>query len=105
MTWWVILAVGAGSFVLRAAPLLVFDRLTISDRADRMIRHASTAVITSIIVSSSRQAAIGGNTIAVVLAIAVGAGMAMRQATMIRIVGAGGACYAGALLVVELLNG
>ena len=43
MTWLVILAVGAGSFVLRLGPLLVFERVSLSDRGDRVIRHAGMA--------------------------------------------------------------
>ena len=35
MTWLVILAVGAGSFVFRLGPLLVLQRVALSDRGDR----------------------------------------------------------------------
>jgi branched-subunit amino acid transport protein len=104
MTWWVIVAVGAGSFVLRAAPLLVFERIPVPPRLERMIRHAATAVITSIIVSSSRQAALGGAMIPTLAAIAVGLAMATRQASMLRIVAAGGAAYTAVLVGAELLG-
>ena len=103
MTWWVILAVGAGSFVLRAAPLLVFERIPVPARAERTIRHAATAVITSIIVSSSRQAALGGAGIATLAAIVVGVVLAARQASMVRIVATGGATYCAAAVAVQLL--
>jgi len=103
MTWWVILAVGAGSFVLRAAPLLVFERIPVPARAERMIRHAATAVITSIIVSSSRHAALGGADIPTLVAMIAGVVLAARQASMMRIVAAGGALYCGAAVALDLL--
>ena len=48
MTWLVILAVGAGSFVFRLGPLLVFERISLTERGDRVIRHAGTAAITAL---------------------------------------------------------
>ena len=54
MTWLVILAVGAGSFVFRLGPLLVFQRITLTERGDRVIRHAGTAAITALIVVSTQ---------------------------------------------------
>lgn len=45
MTWVVILAVGAGSFVFRLTPLLVFERVSLGPRGDLIIRNAGTAAI------------------------------------------------------------
>ena len=59
MTWVVVLAVGAGSFVFRLGPLLLLQRISLTERADRVIRHAGTAAITALIVVSTKNSATG----------------------------------------------
>src|SRR5260370_1312690 len=54
MTWVVILAVGAGSFVFRLGPLLAFERITLGERGDRLIRNPGTAALTPFIVAPTR---------------------------------------------------
>lgn len=98
-TWMVVLAVGAGSFVLRVAPLLVLQRAMLSDQIDRVIRHAGTAAMAALIATSVRHAAHGSSMVPTLLAAAAGTLLAVRGASMLRIVGSGGAIYAGALVV------
>jgi branched-subunit amino acid transport protein len=104
VTWIVMLAVGAGSFVFRLAPLLVLERITLSDRGDRVIRHAGTAAITALIVVTTKHNATGGAVIPTVLAIAVAVVLAARGASMVRLLVFGGATYACAAIVMELLT-
>ncbi len=59
MTWLVILAVGAGSFVFRLGPLLAFQRIALTERGERVIRHAGTAAITALIMVSTKHSATG----------------------------------------------
>ena len=104
MTWIVILAVGAGSFVFRLGPLLVLERITLSDRSDRAIRHAGTAATTALIVATTKHNATGGAVIPTVLAVAVAVVLAARGASMVRLLIFGGATYACAAIVMELLT-
>jgi branched-subunit amino acid transport protein len=103
MTWVVILAVGAGSFVFRLGPLLVFERISITERADRAIRHAGTAATTALIVVTTKHSATGGAVIPTMLAVAVAAVLAARGASMLRLLLFGGVTYACAAIVVGLL--
>ena len=53
MTWLVILAVGLGSFAFRLAPLLLFQKISLTERGDRHDpRTCGTAAITALIVVS-----------------------------------------------------
>ena len=45
MTWLVILAVGAGSFLFRVAPLLLLGRVPLGPRAEGAVRHAGLAAV------------------------------------------------------------
>jgi branched-subunit amino acid transport protein len=103
MTWVVVLAVGAGSFVFRLGPLLLFQRISLTERADRLIRHAGTAVITALIVVSTKNSAAGTAAIPTLLAVASGVVLAARGVSMLRLVVYGGGIYACSLLVVDLL--
>lgn len=104
MTWLVILGVGIGSFALRAAPLLVLGRAQLGEGADRMIRHAGSAAIAALVALSAQDSASGSATLPTVLALAVALVLAVRGASMVRLLVAGGAVYAGALLVADLLT-
>ena len=97
-TWIAIVAVGVGSFVLRAAPLLMLQRVTLSDQVDRIIRHAGVAAIAGLIATTVRHAAHGSTTVPTLLAVAFGTWLAVRGGSMMRIIGTGGAIYAGALV-------
>jgi branched-subunit amino acid transport protein len=103
VTWVVVLAVGAGSFVFRLAPLLLLQRISLTERADRVIRHAGTAAITALIVVSTKSSATGTATLPTVLAVAAGVVLAAGGVSMLRLVVCGGGIYACSLMVVDLL--
>jgi branched-subunit amino acid transport protein len=103
VTWVVVLAVGAGSFVFRLAPLLLLQRISLTERADRLIRHAGTAAITALIVGSTKNSATGTAAIPTLLAVAAGVVLAAGGVSMLRLVVYGGGIWASSLLVVDLL--
>lgn len=104
MTWIVLLAVGLGSYAFRLAPLLLFHRVTLSERGDRMIRDAGTAAITALIALSAKQSAASGSVAPVLCALAVGVVLAARGASMLLVLAAGGATYAGVLFLMNVLG-
>ena len=99
MTWIVMVAVGVGSYLFRVGPLLVLQRVSLSDRADQLIRHAGTAAITGLIVLSTKQSA----AVPTVLAVTVAAVLAARRASMLRLLTMGGAIYAGSLIAMAAI--
>ena len=103
MMWVVVLAVGAGSFLFRLGPLLALRKVTLSEQADRAVRHAGLAAIAALIALSSRQAAQSASLLPVLLAVGVAAVLAARRASMLRLIVAGGGLYAGAVLAMGLL--
>jgi branched-subunit amino acid transport protein len=103
MTWLVIVAVGLGSFVFRVGPQLLVERVTLSERSDRLVRDGGAAAITALIVVSTRQSASGNATVPTVLAVAVGVVLAARGASMLRLLVCGGSVYACATLVTGLV--
>ena len=70
----VVLAVGAGSYGFRVAPLLLRDRVAVSARLDHLIRQAGTAAITALVVSSCIHAGEQGAWLPVLAAVGVGSG-------------------------------
>ena len=103
MTWLVIIAVGAGSFMFRLGPLLVFERVTLSERGDRVIRHAGTAAITALIVMTTKHSAAGGSVIPTLSAVTVGVALAARGASMLRLLLFGSATYACSTIALSVL--
>jgi branched-subunit amino acid transport protein len=103
MTWIVMVAVGVGSYLFRVGPLLVLQRVSLSDRADQLIRHAGTAAITALIVLSTKQSATGSATVPTVLAVSVAVVLAARRASMLRLLTIGGAIYAGSLIAMAAI--
>jgi branched-subunit amino acid transport protein len=102
-TWIVILAVGLGSLAFRVVPQLVFERVTLSERGDQLVRHAGAGAITALIVTSTKQSASGNSTVPTLLAAGIGVVLAARGASMIRILICGGAVYAFSTIAVDLL--
>ncbi|MFC4336805.1 AzlD domain-containing protein [Salininema proteolyticum] len=47
-----ILALAAGTYALKASGAVLRDRLTLSDRAEKLLKIAATAVIASLVVTS-----------------------------------------------------
>ena len=102
MTWVVILAVGAGSYVFRLGPLLLLQRVSLPESGDRAIQYAGMAAITALIATSTRQHAVGSVTVPTVLAIAAATVLAVRGASMMLLLVCGGSIYAGSIIVAQL---
>jgi len=103
MSWVVIIAVGVGSFAFRLAPLLVFQRVELSERGDRMIRDAGTAAIAALIALSARQSATGHATLPTLLAMAAAIVLAARGASIFLLLVCGGAIYAASVVTMNAL--
>jgi branched-subunit amino acid transport protein len=103
MTWVVMLAVGAGSFVFRLGPLLLLQRISLTERADRVLGNAGNAAITALIVVSTKNSATGTAAVPTVLAVTAGVVLAARGTSMLRLVVCGGGIYACSLIAVDLL--
>jgi branched-subunit amino acid transport protein len=101
--WIVMAAVGAGSFVFRLGPQLLFERVSLSARADRVIRQAGIAAITALIVVSTKQTATGHATVPALLAVAIATVLGARGGSILRLLAAGGAVYVVATLAVDLV--
>lgn len=109
MTIWVaVVAAGAGSYLLRVLPLLLGDRLHLSDRAQEGLRHAGMGAITALLVLGVVTVLRPGSglpVIPVVLAIGVAAVSAARGHSMLTTVLGGAAAYALALAVTAAVLG
>jgi branched-subunit amino acid transport protein len=104
VTWVVVLAVGAGSFLFRAGPLLALQRTQLGARADRVIRHGGLAAVTALIATSTRRSATGDLAVPTLVAVAVGAALAVRGASMVRLLVFGGVAYAVSDIVTALVR-
>jgi branched-subunit amino acid transport protein len=103
-TWLVIVAVGAGSYVMRALPVMLSARWTGTPRVERTIAHAGTAALAALIAGGFQRAATTPTDIAaVVLAAAVALYIAVRGGSMARILLTGGLAYGIALASAWLL--
>lgn len=91
--WLVILAVGLGSFAFRAVPLLVAGGAGQHPWSDRLIRHASTAALTALVVSSTLGANGTGPLLPSLAAVGVGTLAAARGRSMLVVVGVGMAAF------------
>jgi branched-subunit amino acid transport protein len=105
VTWVVVVAVGVGSFVLRAGPQLLLERVSLAPRTERVLRHAGIAAIVALIVGSARQSALRGGAAPVVAALVVGMVVAVRRPSMLGVLMVGGGAYACAILVEHLVAG
>lgn len=97
MTWVTMVLVGLGSYAFRVTPLLVLPRLTLSPRVERAVRHGGSSAITALVVASVAHRGSTGDLGPTLLAVGVGLVLAMRGASMLRIVIIGGSAYAVAL--------
>lgn len=75
--WIAVLTLGLGSFVLRAAPFVLGDRVRPSHRTELLLRHAAIAAVTALIVTGTRGAAQGEVWLAVVAVLALAAALAL----------------------------
>jgi branched-subunit amino acid transport protein len=104
-TWLVITAVGVGSYVLRALPVVLDARWLRAPRVEQAIAQAGTAALAALIAvglghsaSSLTDAATAGVAAATALLVAV------RGAPLHRVLVAGGLGYASAMAVACLLR-
>ena len=72
MTWVAIVAVGLGSFAFRLGPLLLFQRISLSERGNRLVRQGGMSAIVALIVVSTRNEATGSVAVPTILAVAAG---------------------------------
>ncbi|MFZ2013837.1 MAG: AzlD domain-containing protein [Nocardioides sp.] len=106
--WPAIVLVGLGSYVLRVVPLLLGGRLRLSQRADAALRHASVSAMTALMVLSAQRMTTSVtdlHTLAVVVALAVSGGVALRGRSMFLVVVCGAATYGLTLGVLHVLLG
>ena len=101
MTWVVILAVGAGSYAFRLVPVLALQKVTMSERGERFIRHAGIAAITALIATSVKQDATGSALAPTLLAMMAAVVLAARGASMMLLLACGGGIYAGTVIVMH----
>jgi branched-subunit amino acid transport protein len=102
MTWVAIVAVGLGSFAFRLGPLILFQRISLSERANRLLRQGGMSAIVALIVVSTRNEATGNVAVPTILAVAAGTVLAARGASMLRLLVWGGGVYASSLVVAAL---
>ena len=92
-TWIAVVAVGAISYLFRAAPLLLLGRVHLSNRADRAIRHAGAAALTALLVDALRHGTQTSHPVAFTVAAAIGLWSALRGGSMLRVIALGSAAY------------
>jgi branched-subunit amino acid transport protein len=102
-TWIVILGVGGGSFLLRVLPLSLAARAGVSERFDRVLRHAGTAALAALLATSFDHSAHAGNDVALAGAMGGALVLSLRGASMPRVVAVGAATYAMGIGVMGLL--
>ncbi|MGD9998236.1 MAG: AzlD domain-containing protein [Ilumatobacteraceae bacterium] len=102
--WVVIVAVGAGSYLLRVGPLLVLQRKALPARFEATVRAAGVAAIAGLVATSGTDAAHDGRMIPTLVAMAGGIVASTRRAPMAVVLGVGGALYLAALLVGHALG-
>jgi branched-subunit amino acid transport protein len=98
-------AVGAGSYAMRVAPLLVLTTRWRSERTDRLLRRSGVAALTALVASSTRALATGTAVAPVLLAMTVGLALARRGSAMPAIVATGMALYAAASAAIDATAG
>jgi branched-subunit amino acid transport protein len=104
-TWLVITAVGVGSYVLRALPVVLDARWLRAPRVEQAIAQAGTAALAALIAVGLRHSASSlTDTATVGVAATTALVVAVRGAPLHRVLIAGGAAYASAMAVACLLR-
>jgi branched-subunit amino acid transport protein len=100
--WVVVLAVGAGSYLLRSLPVLLGGRRMASPAAERATAHAGTAALAALVATSvAHGSATTGGDPAMLAGAAVGVVAAVRGQSMVRVLMVGSAAYGVVLLAVR----
>ena len=101
--WLVIVAVGVGSYLFRAAPVMTGARWTASPSVERAIGRAGTAALAALVVGGVRHGTAGGaGTAGAIAAAAVARPMAVRGQPLLRVLLSGVAANAAILALVAL---
>jgi branched-subunit amino acid transport protein len=99
--WVVVLAVGAVSLAIRALPLLASEAINLGPRTEMALRNAGIGAMTALLVTAL--VAHGGTSthpdVGILAAVAIGAALAWRRSSMMRVVVVGTACYAAVTVV------
>ena len=96
--WIVVICIGIGSLAFRVAPLAFAGRST-PPRTSRLIKDAGVAATAAITVAAFDRAAQSGDVAALAVAGIVGFVLALRGASMLRVVAVG----AGLFIAVSLI--
>jgi branched-subunit amino acid transport protein len=104
MTWMVMLAVGVGSYVLRALPVFAGERVLTSPGVERVIGYAGTAALAALITTGLRAVPHAPGEAAVTIAVGAAAlTVAVRRGSMLRVLLAGASVYAAGSAALWLL--
>ena len=105
--WVAVLVAGAGSFLMRALPLLAGDRLHLAERWQATLRHVGmggiAALLTLFVLGFGRDGGVAGLLPALV-AMAVGGALALLRRSMTVVLIGGGAGYAALVWLVAALS-
>jgi branched-subunit amino acid transport protein len=96
--WIVVVCIGIGSLAFRVAPLAFAGRST-PPRTSRLIKDAGVAATAAITVASFDRAAQSGDVAALAVAGIVGFVLALRGASMLRVVAVGAALFIAVSLI------
>jgi branched-subunit amino acid transport protein len=98
--WTVVVAVGVGSYLLRALPLVVGRRWFRSMRVAGTMAPAGTAALAALVATGLRGASSGpGQTVTVLAAAVIALAVAVRGASLLRVLAFGGTTYLVVLTV------
>jgi len=103
--WLAIVLVGVGSYGIRVVPLLLGERMRLSERTDATLRHAAVGAMTALIMLGVKRVAtepFSPDTIPVALALAISGTVALGRRSMPLVVLCGVATYGMALLVLRI---
>ncbi len=102
----VVLAVGAGSYLLRSGPLLLHGRVRLPAWVDRAAFLAATSALAAVVTSAVMHHQRAGHPesgAAAVVAVGAGLALALAKVPMLRVIAAGVAVYMVAGVVLAAL--
>jgi branched-subunit amino acid transport protein len=94
--WVVVLAVGAASLAIRALPLMASEAIHLGPKAAAALRHAGIGAMTALLVTAlvAHRGTSTHPDVAILAGVGIGAALAWRGWSMMRVVVVGAACYA-----------
>jgi branched-subunit amino acid transport protein len=104
--WLAIVLVGLGSYAFRVVPLLLGERMRLSERTDATLRHAAVGAMTALMVLGVERVAaepFRTDTIPVGMALVISATVALVGRSMPLVVLCGGVTYGLAVGVLRVL--